>query len=121
MSLNIDDKGNIFIYQGDSGQVVVSGIPTDKNYDVFFMVKDLYNRQIGESLKVVSNFCSNVRFMITSEFSNFLKIPEGEQAGFYTYGLKTKDDAGVENTLFVKGCCYGDLNHIIVFPKKVEV
>lgn len=121
MSLNIDEKGNIYIYKGDSGEVVVSGLPTDKDYSVYFTVKDSKNKTVANCLEVKSNYNSTVTFIITSEFSNLLTIPRNEEVGFYKYGLKTVDSDGVENTLFLEGCCYGDTNNIIVFPEKVEV
>lgn len=121
MSLNIDEKGNIYIYKGDSGNIVVKGLPTDKNYKVYFTVKDLKKRTVANCLEVFSNFKPSVTFSITSEFSNMLNIPKDEEVGFYTYGIKTIDDDENENTLFVDGCCYGEMNKIMVFPPKVEV
>lgn len=121
MSLNVDKRGNIFIYQGDSGSVVISGLPTNKNYRVYFTVKDLKNKPVVEPLNVQSNYSSSVIFLITSEFSEKLRVPNGEELAFYHYGLKTVDEDGDENTLFVEGCSYGENNNIIVFPSKVEV
>ena len=121
LNLNIDKKGNVYIYSGDSGEIVVSGLPTDKNYTVYFMVKDSKNRVVSNVLEVKSNFNSTVTFIITSEFSSKLTIPKNEEVGFYTYGIKTVDDDGIENTLFVEDCCYEDSNMILVFPDKVEV
>lgn len=121
MSLNIDKNGNIYIYQGDSGEIVINGLPTDKNYNVYFTVKDLKNRTVANRLEVQSNYNSSVTFSITSDFSSMLKIPKNEELGFYTYGLKTVDEDGDENTLFVEGCCYEDTNKVIVFSEKVEV
>lgn len=121
MSLNIDKNGNIYIIQGDSGEVVVNGLPTDKNYQVYFVIKDLKNRVVANCLQIQSNYNSTVTFSITPEFSSMLSVPKNEEVGFYTYGLKTVDEYGNENTLFVDGCCYEDTNKVIVFPEKVEV
>ena len=121
MSLNIDNKGNIYIYKGDSGDIVVKGLPTDQNYKVYLTIKDLKIRTVANCLEVLSNYKSIVTFSITSEFSNMLTIPKDEVCGFYTYGIKTVDEDGDENTLFVDGCSYGEINRIIVFPEKVEV
>lgn len=120
MSLNIDEKGNVYIYKGDSGDIIVSGLPTDKNYKVYFTIKDLKNKTVN-SLDIMSNFKSSVTFSITSEFSEMLTIPKNEEIGFYSYGLKTLDEEGNEDTLFVDGSCYGTTNRVFVFPEKVEV
>lgn len=121
MSINIDEKGNIYIYKGDSGNIILSGIPTTNNYKVYFIIKDLKNNIVGNRLEVFSNFNPTVTFSISAEFSDLLKIPKDEDMGVYTYGIKTVDEAGHENTLFVKGCGYGETNKIFVFPEKVEV
>ena len=47
MSLSIDEDGTIYIHQGDSGEIVVSGIPTDKDYTVYFAIKDKDRKTIG--------------------------------------------------------------------------
>lgn len=120
MGLNIDEKGNIYIYKGDSGDIVVKGLPTDKSYKVYFTIKDLKNRTVN-SLEVMSNNKPSVTFSITSEFSSLLEIPKNEEIGFYSYGMKTVDEDGYEDTLFVEGSCYGVTNRVFVFPEKVEV
>lgn len=121
MSINIDEKGNIYIYKGDSGNIVLYGIPTNSNYRVYLTIKDLKNNTVGNPLEVTSNFSSTVTFSISSEFSDLLKVPKNESMGVYTYGIKTVDEEGHENTLFVKGCSYGEINKVFVFPEKVEV
>ena len=50
MSINIDEKGNIYIYKGDSGNIVLHGIPTTNNYKVYFTIKDLRNNIVGNRL-----------------------------------------------------------------------
>lgn len=121
MGLNIDENGNIYIYRGDSGTVVVTGLPTDKNYRVWFAIKDLNGKTVATRLEVYSNYSSSVSFLISSEFSKMLTIPKNEEIGFYRYGLKTIDEEGDEDTLFVGDCSYGEYNNVFVFPEKVEV
>ena len=36
MSIEITKNGIVKIIQGDTGYILVDGIPTDKNYDVYF-------------------------------------------------------------------------------------
>ena len=40
MSLNIDENGTITLYQGDSGEIAVSGLDETKNYVVYFAIQD---------------------------------------------------------------------------------
>ena len=120
MTLNIDENGTIYIHQGDSGDVVVNGINTDKNYRVYFAVKNLERKTIGEELMVYSQYQPSVVFSLTSSFTNLFVVPDDEAAKVYHYGLKLCDGEGLEDTLFVSKTDFGQPNNIIVFPKVVE-
>ena len=39
MSIEITKNGIVKIIQGDTGYILVDGIPTDKNYDVYFAIR----------------------------------------------------------------------------------
>ena len=90
MSLNIDEKGNIYIYSGDSGEIVVSGLPTDKNYTFSDQIeaKLTYYLGLSESYK---NFKINLSkgqpqaIKLNSEFENFkdAKGRQTEEEGMY--------------------------------------
>ena len=120
MALNIDENGTIYIYQGDSGDIVVSGLSTDKDYQVYFSVKNSKRETIGSELMVNSNYRSSVTFSLTSDFTNLFVVPEDEEFMVYNYGLKMCFDDTIEDTLLVANAEYGQLNNIIVFPKRVE-
>ncbi len=119
MSLDIDEKGTIFIHQGDSGNVIVDGLNTDKNYSVYFAVKNNQRQLVGSELCVNSNFKSKVTFNLPPAFTDAFVVPDDEPFAIYTYGLKVCSDNS-EDTLFVENTDYGYLNKIIVFPKQVE-
>ena len=40
MSLYIDENGVISLIQGDSGEIVVYGLDTNSNYDVYFAIQN---------------------------------------------------------------------------------
>lgn len=47
MPFIVDADGTITTYQGDTGELVINGIPNDQNYKLFFAVQDKkkkYNR-----------------------------------------------------------------------------
>lgn len=120
MTLCIDEKGTIYINQGDSGDIVVTGLSTDKNYKVFFAVKNAKRETVGEELVVDSNCNPAVTFRLTSEFTDLFDVPVDEFFKVYYYGLKLCTESGDEDTLFVADSDYGILNNIIVYPKMVE-
>lgn len=39
MSIEVTKNGIVKIIQGDTGSIVVDGIPTDKNYLVYFAIR----------------------------------------------------------------------------------
>ena len=41
MAFVIDKDGDISLIQGDSGKITVNGISTDKNYTVYFGMKNI--------------------------------------------------------------------------------
>ncbi len=120
MSLVIDDKGTISLYQGDSGDIVISGLDINRNYTVYFAVQDKKRNLIGNELQVTSNKADSVIFFLTPDFTDLLKVPSGKAYEIYTYGIKVcEEDADTEDTLFVADGNYGDENVIIVYPRKV--
>ena len=78
MALKVDENGTIILYQGDSGDVVVSGLDTNKNYTVYFAILDEKSKLIGNELQVVSNKSDFVVFSLTPDFTDLLKVPKGK-------------------------------------------
>jgi hypothetical protein len=119
VGLNIDDRGNLYIHQGDTGDVVVTGIDTDKNYKIYFGIKDARRVTVGEELIVESNFQPTVTIRLESEYTDLFNVPVDEPFSVYYYGLKKCADNDVD-TLFLENCTYGRLYKFVVFPKLVE-
>ena len=82
---------NIFIRRGDSGNVVVNGIPTDKNYGVYFSVVD-ENEDIKKEWTVQSNQAASVTFSFAASDTDDI------EPGDYYYGIKICN-GGMEDTL----------------------
>lgn len=121
MSLIIDKDGTISLYQGDSGELVVSGLDADKKYTVFFAIQDKDRNLIGEELQVSVTNSDTVTFILTPEYTDLLKVPKQKPYEIYFYGIKACEiDKHIENTMFIADTTYGDLNRIIVYPKKVK-
>ena len=120
MGLKVDEKGTITLYQGDSGDVVVFGLDTSKNYTVYFAILDEKGNLIGNELQVASNKSDFVVFSLTADFTDLLKVSRGKNYALYTYGIKVCDtETKAEDTLIVENGNYGDKNLIIVYPRKV--
>ena len=120
MSLKIDSDGTIYIYQGDSGEVVVSGLNNEKKYIVCFAIQDANRNLIGEELQVAVSNLDNVTFVLTPQYTDLLKVPKNKPFEVYYYGVKAcETEEGKEDTLFIANSSYGDLSRIIVYPRKV--
>lgn len=121
MSLIIDNDGTISLYQGDSGELVVSGLDNEKNYTVFFAIQDINRNLIGEELQVAVTNSNTVTFVLTPEYTDLLKVPKNKPYEIYFYGIKACEiEDNIENTMFIADTTYGDLNRIVVYPRKVK-
>lgn len=119
--INIDKDGTIYLYQGDSGEVVITGLDSTLNATVYFAIQDKDRNLIGEELQVSVNNSDTVTFILTSEFTDLLTVPKNKPYQMYFYGVKVCETKSVtEDTLFIENSTYGDLNPIIVYPKKVK-
>ena len=120
MAFMIDNDGNITMIQGDTGRLVVNGLMTDQNYDVYFAIQDENRRPIGNEISVQSNSQPTVVFELSSNLTDLLKVGQDEETHEYYYGVKTCTADGFEDTLIVGNGDMGDRNKITVYPKKVE-
>lgn len=114
----VDDFGNITLTQGDSGKLTVSGLPTDKNYKVYFAIQDENRNPVGSEIVVQSNLAETVIFAIPATLTDLLKVARDDDTAQYTYGIKIcYEGEGLEETLTI-----GEIenNTITVYPKKVE-
>ena len=120
MAFEIDNNGNITMVQGDSGQLVINGLNTDKNYSVYFAIQDENRKPIGNEIMVNSNNQSSVVFVLTPDLTDLLKVKQNDETATYYYGVKVCDDTGYEDTMLIGNSTMGDKNSITVYPKKVE-
>jgi hypothetical protein len=116
----IDEQGNITMYQGDTGHFNANGLNTDKNYYVYFAIQDENRNPIGNEIMVRSNFQTIAPFYIDQGLSNLLKVDREEEYHVYYYGIKVCTEEGDEDTMLIGNSKVGDLNTITVYPKKAE-
>lgn len=121
MGLIVENDGTISLYQGDSGEIVISGLDSAKSYTVYFAVEDSARNLIGKEIQVSISNSDTVTFVLTAEYTDLLKVPKGKPYEIYFYGIKACENNTInEDTLFVADTTYGDLNRIIVYPRKVR-
>lgn len=122
MAFTIEEQtGLITTYQGDSGEFAIVGVPTDTDYEVYFAFYDSNRKIIGQEIKVLSNGTNTIPIPISAELTDLLTVKPREEYAEYYYGIKIcKASIGFEDTLVIKGQKIGDLNSVIVYPKRVE-
>lgn len=124
MAFEIDDNGNISIIQGDSMEIPLKGIPTDKNYAIYFAMQDKERVSVGTEVMVESFNSPEVIIFITGDLTDLLTVPEGQKRETYYYGIKScfveDDGTKVEDTYILGNGTIGSLNTLTVYPKKVE-
>jgi hypothetical protein len=118
---------DIFLYQGDSGNITFNGLPTDKNYDVYLSINHLEtNKSVTDKiLPVQSERQQQVTFSLGADATNELKVPAGESKAIYQYGLKIcygLDEYTLIPEVDIQSVVPNFLKapKVIVYPKYVE-
>lgn len=79
----LNDGQNLFIRQGDTGNIVYKNLPTDKNYSVYHSIYDPDTYKIlGEIQGVFTQATGTVAFTFGTDYTDTLPVGEWE------YGLK---------------------------------
>lgn len=121
MAYIIEPNGNITMTQGDSIEIVINGIPTDKNYKVYFAAQNEERLPIGSEIMVESFNQPSVAIKLLGNYTNQFTVNEDSKSQKYYYGIKLcSDEANTEETLLLGDSEIGGLNTITVYPRKVE-
>jgi hypothetical protein len=121
MAYIVETSGNITLVQGDSIELVINGIPTDQNYQVYFAAQNEERVPIGSEIMVESLGQESVTIKLTGNYTNLFTVEEDKKSQKYYYGVKlcsVQDDT--EDTLLLGESVIGGLNTITVYPRKVE-
>jgi hypothetical protein len=121
MAYIVETSGNLTIYQGDSVELVINGIPTDQNYKVFFAAQNEERVPIGSEIMVESLGQSSVVIKLLGNYTNQFTVEDDKKSQKYYYGVKLcSENDQTEDTLLLGDSVIGGLNTITVYPRKVE-
>ena len=118
-----EETGNIECIQGDSGQIVLSGLPTDRDdYVVYFAFIQQNKKPFGSEIAVDCNGASSVTIDVTPEFTDVLSVSSDDEVAEYYYGIKlcTADGKKEETLLIGNNSNPSVFNTVTVYPKRVE-
>lgn len=89
----LNEGKDLFIRQGDTGNVIYKGLPTDKNYGVYHSIYDPDTYRIIKELQgTFTQATGTVVFAFSTEYTDDLPVGEWE------YGLKICA-GGTEDTI----------------------
>lgn len=105
-------------HQGDSGKIKVKNIPTDKDYKVCLAFQDK-RRNFLDKLFMQSEKQSEVIFCVEEKTTNKFTVAPTVPCEIYYWGIVLIDnETGAKNTPKIGTVKFGELNKLIVFPKK---
>lgn len=117
----VDDNGDITLVQGDSGQLVLNGLPVDKNYTVYCAVQDSNRKPVGFEINVKTNNQPTVALFFSPSLTDNFTVKKTEDYAEYYYSVKLcYEEDLIEDTLLLGNKALGENNTITVYPKKVE-
>ena len=122
---NVDGKtGNIICRQGDSGEFVLEGLPTEGINDPEVYFSFYNNKRVIVSEMSARPLDGQITFFIPASMTDKLTVSAGVPTATYYYGVKLcyVDDNGneYEDTLLIGDKNIDEVNKVIVYPKIVE-
>lgn len=95
------DGQNLWMYKGDTGNIIFSGLPTDKAYSVYMSIYDESGEKILKEIEATNFSLGVATFVINEAISDTLKVGE------FTYALKIcaggSEDTVIPETKLVNG------------------
>lgn len=121
MAFTVDNIGNITLVQGDSGELTITNIPTDRNYTLYFAIQNENRQPIGQEIAVESNYGDSVILFIAGTLTDLLSVPIDEETATYYYGIKLCYASDLlQDTLLLGNSNMGSKSTITVYPRKVQ-
>ena len=121
MASIVETSGNITLYQGDSIELVINGIPTDQNYKLYFAAQNEERVPVGSEIEVDTLGQESATIKLTGNYTNLFTVEEDKKSQKYYYGVKLCSVTdNTEDTLLLGESVIGGLNTITVYPRKVE-
>lgn len=91
------------LYCGDTGNLRISNLPTDKNYKVYWEIIRAKTQETVFELELDSNQADNVLFNLDSKHSDLLTVPNINTPETYYWSIKICDpQTGAEDTVIPK-------------------
>lgn len=126
MGFIFDDEGNFTTIQGDSGHIVITDIPTDKNYTIYLGIQNSKRETIGDELYLSSNNLDTVDFFLSGDYTDLWTVPKNKDYETYYYAIKicyvasSLSENSTEDTAVLDDGDISIYNTITVYPRRVK-
>ena len=111
---------DLYMYQGDTGNIKIKGIPETGNYSVYFQLSTQDGTKVFE-LMVESNFSNEVVFLLGTDITDTLAT------GTYCYAVKLCLMDGTEETVIpplkntsMSPTTFKNKAMFLVYPRQIE-
>lgn len=122
MPLEIDNTTyTIKITQGDSVDLVVNSLPTDKtDYTLYFAVRDIVTgKEVGDNVSISTLGAASVTIPIPKT-ETVKYLTKNNQPANYYWGLALEDSNGIKHTLQLGSTQQGTNYSLIVYPEQIQ-
>ena len=122
MSSTLTINGStISLWQGDTGELTITGLPTDQDYTVYFGVFDPDSGTILGQVSDTSGASSSMTLSIPASFTDDFIIFPGETSRTFKWRIKRVDGSGNEYTDSLSGYNYFSNEYdFVLYRKQVE-
>lgn len=102
MSLNLLDNNTIEMFQGDSGELVFSNLPTDKeDYVAYFAIQNSNRVPVGNEVSIPLLGQDAVTIFLSGGLTNLMTVSEDSKKETYLCGLKIcSESQNTEDTIW---------------------
>lgn len=119
MAIKSDRYGNLEMRAGDSGFIIIRGIKTDYDYDIFFQILTECGCPVGPQLRINSNYKDRVKLPIEAKFSEKFN-KQGDSPKIYYYAVKRCKATGEEQQMKINGQKAAYKHRFVFLPQQVR-
>lgn len=122
MAFKLDTAtGDITCRRGDHGKLYLYGIPTDKDYTLYFAARDSKGVIFYET-STIPDESGEALFFFSPSVTDKWEVPGGAKSKVYYWAVKLSyEPEDFEETLIIgKNKTMASANRLIVYPKTVE-
>ena len=111
---------DLYMFQGDTGNIIINGIPKTRDYRIYFQINTMEGEKLFVIDDITSNYHSTVVIPIGTEISD--RLPVGQ----YCYAVKLCYDYSEETVIPMlrntgsSPSTYKNKALFLVYPKQIE-